>query len=71
MTSALELPRVVREAASVLYRRAQRENLILGRSIEAMAAGSVYAACRCRGCLRTVEEVAAVARCSASKVRLG
>ena len=71
MTSALELPRIVREEASVIYRRAQAENLIVGRSIEAIAAGSLYAACRCRGDPRTTEEIAAVARCDQQKVELG
>lgn len=71
MVGALELPKVVREEACLVYRRAQSENLIVGRSIEAMAAGSVYAACRCGGYVRTIEEVAEVARCDRGKVRLG
>lgn len=71
IVSALELPRSVREAASVVYRRAQAENLIMGRSIEAIASGSVYAACRCGGYTRTIEEIAAVSCCSGSTVRLG
>jgi transcription initiation factor TFIIB len=71
MTSALDLPRGVREEAAMCYRRAQAEQLIQGRSIETMAAGSLYAACRCRGYPRSPTEIAAVARCSAEKVRLG
>ena len=71
MTSALELPRSVRERASVIYRRAQREELIPGRSIEAIAAGAVHAACRCAGLPTTTAEVASVAQCDASKVELG
>lgn len=71
MTSALDLPRSVREEASVLFRRAQNEDLILGRSIETVAAGCVYAACRVRGIARPIEEVAAVAKCTEDKVTLG
>lgn len=44
----------------MLYRRAQSADLIQGRSIEMIAAASVYAACRCRGIHRTVTEVAEV-----------
>jgi len=69
--SALELSRDVVEEASVLYRRAQQENLIRGRSIEAMSAGAVYAAVRCRGDTRTLREVSAVAACSHSDVANG
>ena len=71
MASALDLPRSVREEASLLYRRAQEADLIQGRSIEALAAGSLYAAIRRRGLPRRVEELAAVARCTAQKIKLG
>ena len=71
LTSALDLPRGVREEAALLYRRAHHAGLIQGRSIETMAAGSVYAACRCRGYPRSIAEVAAVARCREQKVQLG
>ncbi|WP_117594466.1 transcription initiation factor IIB [Haloprofundus halophilus] len=71
ITAALELPRTVCEEACTIYRAAQKENLIRGRSIETMTAGSVYAACRCRGSLRTISEVAEVALCTRQKVRLG
>ncbi|QLC35717.1 transcription initiation factor IIB family protein (plasmid) [Halarchaeum sp. CBA1220] len=69
--SALELSRDVVEEASVLYRRAHRENLIRGRSIETMSAGAVYAAVRCRGDTRTLREVSAVAKCPHSDVAHG
>jgi transcription initiation factor TFIIB len=59
LVSALELPRAVHEEASVLYRRAYRENLLQGRTIEGIVAGAVYAACRRQHVLRTTEEVAA------------
>lgn len=71
MASALDLPYSVCEEAASIYRDAHRENLIRGRSIETMAAGSLYAACRCRGDVRTISGVADVARCSKDKVHLG
>lgn len=47
--SVLELAKTHREQACQLFRSAQNEDLLRGRSIEAMAAASVYAACRCTG----------------------
>jgi transcription initiation factor TFIIB len=71
LASALELPEAVEEEAAAIYREAQAENLIRGRSIETMAAGSLYAACRVQGHPRTVAEIAAVAPCDRAKVELG
>jgi transcription initiation factor TFIIB len=62
MASALGVPRSVREVASVLYRRALAEDLIRGRSIEGVATGTLYAACRMEGIPRSLDEVAAVSR---------
>ena len=62
MASALGVPRSVREIASVLYRRALDEDLIRGRSIEGVATGTLYAACRMDGIPRSLAEVAAVSR---------
>ncbi|WP_256546648.1 transcription initiation factor IIB [Halobellus inordinatus] len=71
MSSALEFPRSLRDEACQIYRAARRNNLITGRSIESLAAGSLYAACRCRGLHRSSTEIAGVARCSLDHVRLG
>ena len=68
LVGALDLTRPRREEASVLFRRAQADDLLVGRSIESIAAGSVYAACRCSGELVTSEWVGAVSQCSESKV---
>ncbi|MFB6299815.1 MAG: transcription initiation factor IIB family protein [Halobacteriales archaeon] len=62
MASALDLPTDVRETASVLYRRALDEDLIRGRSIESMATGCLYAACRIEELPRSLEEFTSVAR---------
>lgn len=68
VTSALDLGWDVREQACALYREAMAENLILGRSIEAMAAACVYAVCRCAGRGRRLDEVVSVAPVSESAV---
>ncbi|WP_255196393.1 transcription initiation factor IIB [Halorarius litoreus] len=62
MSSALGVPRSVREVASVIYRRALKEDLIRGRSIEGVATSALYAACRQEGIPRSLDEVAEVAR---------
>jgi len=49
LASALELSDSVRDRACQLFRSAQNEDLLRGRSIEAIAAASVYGACRCNG----------------------
>ena len=58
LTSQLGVPRPVKEAAAILYRRAIEHHLIRGRSIEAMIAACVYAACRLRQVPRTLDEIA-------------
>ena len=62
MASALGIPRSVREVASVIYRRALAEDLVRGRSIEGVATGCLYAACRQEKIPRSLEECAAVSR---------
>ncbi|MFP8955770.1 transcription initiation factor IIB [Natronosalvus vescus] len=62
MSSAMGIPRSVREVACMLYRRALEEDLIRGRSIEGVATSALYAACRIEGIPRSLEEVAAVSR---------
>jgi len=62
MASALGLPQPIRETASVIYRRALDEDLLRGRSIEGMAAASLYAASRLDGVARSIDEIATVSR---------
>jgi len=66
IVSALELPDSLCEQACMLFRRAQEEDLCQGRSLEGVAAASVYAVCRCNGLGRTREEVSQLATCSQS-----
>jgi transcription initiation factor TFIIB len=69
VVGALGLTDALDEQAAVIFRRAQDEDLLLGRSIEGVAAASVHAACRCAGLPRTIDEVEAVARVKADRVR--
>ena len=62
MASALGLPENVRETASVIYRRALDEDLLPGRSIEAIATASLHAAARQASVPRSIDEVAEVSR---------
>ena len=58
LSSQLGIPWGVKETAAILYRRAVERKLIRGRSIEAMIAATLYAACRERKIPRTLDEIA-------------
>ncbi len=58
IANGLNLPKNILETASVIYRRAVKERLIRGRSIQGVTAAAVYVACRQCGLARTLEEVA-------------
>jgi len=64
LTDNLHIPAQVKERAAVIYRKALDNGLVRGRSISAIAAASLYAACRATETPRTLKEVA-----SASSVR--
>lgn len=69
MVAALELGTSLRDQACAVFGRAQDADLVRGRSLEAIASASVYAACRCAGQPRTVADVARVARVEADRIR--
>ncbi len=58
VAARLELPEHVKEDASQIYTRTAEKNLIRGRSIESVAAASLYAACRMNHIPRTLDEIA-------------
>ena len=60
--SELHLSNPVKEQSAVLYRRALKEKLIRGRSIDAFIAASIYAACRMLGVPRTLDEVSVASK---------
>jgi len=62
MASNLDLQKNLRECSAKIYRDAVEAHLIRGRSIEGVAAASLYAACRMYKVPRTLNEIADVAR---------
>jgi len=68
VASKLMLPRNVRETASIVYRRAVEGGLIRGRSIEGVAAASLYAACRQCKVPRTLDEIADASRLNRKEI---
>lgn len=58
IANSLNLPKNILETASVIYRKAVKERLIRGRSIQGVTAAAIYVACRQCGLARTLEEIA-------------
>ncbi|MFC6734484.1 transcription initiation factor IIB family protein [Haladaptatus sp. DYSN1] len=69
IVSALDLGRSIRDQTCALFTTAQNEDLLQGRSLEAIAAGCVYAVCRCNSLPRSIEEIARFAKCDEDSVR--
>ena len=57
LADRLNIPHAIQETAALLYRKALRRGLVRGRSIAAMVAASLYAACRLSGIPRTLKDV--------------
>ena len=68
ISSQMSLPRVTREQAGVLYRKAAKKNLIRGRSVEVIVVAVVYAACRLSGAPRTLDELSSVSQISRKEI---
>ncbi|KYH36078.1 MAG: transcription initiation factor TFIIIB, Brf1 subunit/transcription initiation factor TFIIB [Candidatus Bathyarchaeota archaeon B24] len=60
LSDKLNIPPPVKERAALIYRKALDKGLVRGRSIAAIAAASLYAACRQTETPRTLKEVAEV-----------
>ena len=58
IANSLTLPKNILETASVIYRKAVKEHLIRGRSIQGVTSAAIYVACRQCGLPRTLEEIA-------------
>ena len=58
LSSKVSISPPIREKASVSYRKALDKGLVRGRSINAIAAAALYAACRKSGSPRTLREIA-------------
>ncbi|KEQ55969.1 Transcription initiation factor IIB protein, partial [Marine Group I thaumarchaeote SCGC AAA799-N04] len=57
MKEKLSLPDAVIEKAAYIYRKALERNLVRGRSISALTASALYAACRQSSTPRTINEI--------------
>lgn len=68
MASNLDLQKNLRECSAKIYRDAVEAHLIRGRSIEGVAAASLYAACRMFKVPRTLNEIAEVARVNKKEI---
>lgn len=58
LSEKLHIPSFIQEMAAVIYRKALNANLIQGRSIAAVVAAALYAACRFTKMSRTLKEIA-------------
>ena len=58
LSERLHIPSPIQETAAVIYRKALKKGLVRGRSISAVAAASLYAACRLTRTPRTLRELA-------------
>jgi transcription initiation factor TFIIB len=62
LADKIHIPSSTKERAAVIYRKALENGLVRGRSIAAIAAAAVYAACRASETPRTLKEVAGASR---------
>jgi transcription initiation factor TFIIB len=58
LSSNIGISAPIKEKAAVIYRKALDKGLVRGRSINAISAASLYAACRGSGIPRTLREIA-------------
>jgi transcription initiation factor TFIIB len=68
MASGMGLPRMVRETAAMIYRKAAFKKLVRGRSIGGVTAAALYAACRQCHVPRTLDEISNMARISRKEI---
>ena len=61
LSSGLNLPRIVRETAAMLYRKIASLKICRGRNMECVAAAVLYAACRQCNVPRTLREIGEIA----------
>ncbi len=62
LTDKLHIPGPIKEKAAVIYRKALNIGLVRGRSIAAITASALYAACRSTGTPRTLKEISSATR---------
>ncbi|MEM2759737.1 MAG: transcription factor IIB [Nitrososphaerales archaeon] len=59
--ASMNLPKLIVETASMIYRNYENQNTAKGKSVSCMAAATVYLACKRCGVLRTLEEIVSAA----------
>ncbi|AHF98421.1 transcription initiation factor IIB [Halostagnicola larsenii XH-48] len=69
LITELSLPDAAREQACALFKSAQSEDLLRGRSLEGFAAAAVYAVCRTLSMARTLSEIVAISRADESELK--
>ena len=69
MASALKLPREIAEETALLYRKAARQDMLRGRSIEELLSAMLYIVCRQCHVPRTFHEIAEVSRVPLERIR--
>lgn len=69
IVGALGLPESAEEQACSLFRTAQSEDIVRGRSLEGFTAATVYAACRVLGIARTRAEILSVSRATRAELK--
>ncbi len=69
IVSEESLPTSIRDQACQLFRSAQDEDLLQGRSLEGFAAATVYAACRIDSISRTIEEIVFTAKADRAELQ--
>jgi len=57
LSAKIHLPQNVKEQAALIYRKALKQDMIRGRSIDAFVAASIYTACRQMGVPRPLKEI--------------
>ncbi|CAH1762382.1 3777_t:CDS:1 [Entrophospora sp. SA101] len=62
MSDAMDLPKVIADVAKQLYRRAEEEKLLRGKSTESIIAACIFIACRKQNVPRTFKEIHAKTR---------
>jgi len=68
MASRMSLPKIVREAGAVIYKKSVEERITRGRSIDLVIASALYIACRQCGVPRTLDEITSVSRCGRKEI---
>ncbi len=66
--ATLHLPDTIRKQAALTYRKALKQDLIRGRSIDAFVVASIYAACRAHRVPRSLKSIAKVSTREYSEV---